>query len=60
MFRNPQISVNGPTGTGTTDHRHASKYGDGTEFVNVLGTLPVTGPNAEPKGFLRVAVERTE
>ena len=32
--------------------------GDGTEFVNVLGSLPVTGPNAEPKGFLRVAVEK--
>ena len=32
--------------------------GDGTEFVEVLGTLPVTGPDAEPKGFLRVAVEK--
>jgi len=32
--------------------------GDGTERVNVLGTLPITGPNAEPKGFLRVAVEK--
>jgi hypothetical protein len=32
--------------------------GDGTEFVNVLGTLPITGLDAEPKGFLRVAVEK--
>jgi hypothetical protein len=32
--------------------------GDGTEFVEVLGTLPVTGPDAVPKGFLRVAVEK--
>ena len=32
--------------------------GDGTEFVNVLGTLPITGANAEPKGFMRVAVEK--
>lgn len=32
--------------------------GDGTEFVNVLGTLPITGPDAEPKGFLRVAIKK--
>lgn len=32
--------------------------GDGTEFVNVLGTLPITGPDAEPKGFLRVVVDK--
>jgi len=32
--------------------------GDGTEYVNVLGTLPISGPNAVPKGFLRVAVEK--
>jgi hypothetical protein len=32
--------------------------GDGTEFVNVRGTLPVTGVNAQPRGFLRVAAER--
>jgi len=34
--------------------------GDGTEFVNVLGTLPATGTNAEPQGFLRVVVEKPE
>lgn len=28
--------------------------GDGTEYVNVLGTLPITGPDAEARGFLRV------
>ena len=32
--------------------------GDGTEFVNVLGTLPITGPDAESKGFMRVAVKK--
>jgi len=32
--------------------------GDGTEHVNVLGTLPITGPDAESQGFLRVAVEK--
>lgn len=32
--------------------------GDGTEHVNVLGTLPITGPGAVPRGFLRVAVEK--
>lgn len=32
--------------------------GDGTEFVEVLGTLPITGPDAEPMGFLRVTVEK--
>jgi hypothetical protein len=32
--------------------------GDGTEHVNVRGTLPITGPGAVPRGFLRVAVEK--
>jgi hypothetical protein len=32
--------------------------GDGTEFVEVRGTLPMNGPAAAPKGFLRVAVEK--
>lgn len=32
--------------------------GDGTEHVNVRGTLPATGPNAQPRGFLRVLAER--
>lgn len=32
--------------------------GDGTEFVEVLGTLPFSGPATAPKGFLRVAVEK--
>ncbi|MES2924263.1 MAG: cohesin domain-containing protein [Verrucomicrobiota bacterium] len=32
--------------------------GDGTEFVNVLGTIPATGANAQPRGFLRVVAER--
>jgi hypothetical protein len=32
--------------------------GDGTERVNVRGTLPATGANAEPRGFLRVVAER--
>jgi hypothetical protein len=32
--------------------------GDGTEFVNVRGTISATGVNAEPRGFLRVVVER--
>lgn len=36
----------------------SQNMGDGTEHVNVLGTLPITGPDAEPKGFLRVAVEK--
>lgn len=30
----------------------------GTEHVNVRGTLPITGPGAVPRGFLRVAVEK--
>ena len=34
--------------------------GDGTEFVNVLGTIPATGANAEPHGFMRVMVEKSE
>jgi hypothetical protein len=34
--------------------------GDGTEFVNVLGTIPATGANAEPHGFMRVVVEKPE
>lgn len=32
--------------------------GDGTEYVEVLGTRPITGSQAVPKGFLRVAVEK--
>jgi hypothetical protein len=32
--------------------------GDGTEFVNVIGTIPTTGTNAQPRGFLRIAAER--
>jgi hypothetical protein len=32
--------------------------GDGTELVNMRGTLSATGVNAEPRGFLRVVVER--
>jgi hypothetical protein len=32
--------------------------GDGTEFVEIMGTLPLTGPQAEPQGFLRVVVEK--
>ncbi len=34
--------------------------GDGTEFVNVLGTIPATGANAVPHGFMRVVVEKPE
>ena len=34
--------------------------GDGTEFVNVLGTIPATGANAEPHGFMRVVVEKPD
>ena len=32
--------------------------GDGTEFVRVRGTIPVTGVNSVPAGFLRVVVEK--
>jgi hypothetical protein len=32
--------------------------GDGTEFVNVHGTIPAAGLNAQPRGFLRVVAER--
>lgn len=32
--------------------------GDGTEHVNVRGTLPVTGANPTPRGFLRVVAEK--
>lgn len=32
--------------------------GDGTEFVNVFGTIPAMGANAQPRGFLRVVAER--
>jgi hypothetical protein len=32
--------------------------GDGTEYVNVLGTIPATGANAESRGFLRVVVDK--
>ena len=34
--------------------------GDGTEYVEVLGTLPITGAEAEPNGFMRVGVEKAE
>lgn len=34
--------------------------GDGTEYVEVLGTRPVTGPAAEPKGFMRVKVQKAD
>jgi hypothetical protein len=37
-----------------------SDMGDGTEYVEILGTLPVTGPDAEAKSFLRVGVEKAE
>jgi hypothetical protein len=32
--------------------------GDGTEFVQVRGTIPVSGLNAGPRGFLRAVVEK--
>jgi hypothetical protein len=32
--------------------------GDGTESVEVMGTLPMNGVDAAPKGFLRVNVEK--
>lgn len=32
--------------------------GDGTEHVHVRGTIPATGPNAAPRGFLRVEAGR--
>ncbi len=32
--------------------------GDGTEYVRVRGTLPATGANPAPRGFLRVVAER--
>jgi hypothetical protein len=32
--------------------------GDGTEFVQVRGTIPLSGPNAAPSGFLRVVVDK--
>lgn len=31
--------------------------GDGTEYVEVSGTLPMNGAQARPRGFMRVAVE---
>lgn len=31
---------------------------DGTEYVEVQSTLQITGPEAEPKGFMRVLVEK--
>ncbi|MGL5020042.1 MAG: cohesin domain-containing protein [Luteolibacter sp.] len=34
--------------------------GDGTEFVKVLGTIPATGANAQPHGFMRVVVDKAE
>ncbi|MEY4485025.1 MAG: hypothetical protein RL693_2477, partial [Verrucomicrobiota bacterium] len=32
--------------------------GDGTEFIHVRGTIPVSGLNAEHRGFLRIVAER--
>jgi Cohesin domain len=32
--------------------------GDGTEFVGVRGTIPLSGVGAGPRGFLRVVVEK--
>lgn len=32
--------------------------GDGTELVKVVGTIPATGANAQPRGFLRVVAGR--
>jgi len=32
--------------------------GDGTEFVNVFGTLQMAGPNSQSRGFLRIVVKR--
>jgi hypothetical protein len=34
--------------------------GDGTEYVEVLGMIPMTAPGAGSKGFMRVAVEKAE
>lgn len=32
--------------------------GDGTELVNVMGSVPMNGPDGQPQGFLRVVVEK--
>jgi len=32
--------------------------GDGTEFVGVRGTIPESGVNAQPRGFMRVVVQK--
>ena len=32
--------------------------GDGTEFIQVRGTIPMSGANAQPRGFLRVVVQK--
>jgi hypothetical protein len=32
--------------------------GDGTEFIQVRGTIPISGGNAQPRGFLRAVVEK--
>jgi Cohesin domain len=32
--------------------------GDGTEFVNVRGMIPVKGPGAQLRGFMRVVVDK--
>lgn len=34
--------------------------GDGTETVTVFGTIPMSGPDSESKGFLRTRVENTQ
>jgi hypothetical protein len=32
--------------------------GDGTEFVGVRGTIPLSGTGAGSRGYLRVVVEK--
>jgi hypothetical protein len=32
--------------------------GDGTEFVRARGSIPINGVNAQPRGFLRIEVQR--
>jgi hypothetical protein len=33
--------------------------GNNIQFIEVLGTLPMTGPDASPSGFMRVIVDRS-
>lgn len=35
-----------------------TNMGDGTEYLEIQSTLPVDGPSAQPKGFMRVVVDR--